>query len=337
MAMVVVTVGSALACSTWSSGRDESAAEDPLVATVDGNEIHLAKVDARIRQELFDREFGDDADSLYEARRMTVDELVDERLLADAAASAGMTTDAYLDSALGALPPITDEEVQQVFDKNRDRLPAEATIDEYDSQLRSYIIDQRIAQVFARLREGSNIQIHVPRNRVEVAASGPGLGPIDAPMVIVAFSDFQCPFCARAAPTLQILHERHPDDLRIVYRHMPLSFHGQARLAAIGAVCADSQGRFWDYHDALFADQNALERNDLIAHATTLGLDADAFATCLDDPSSAAVVDMDAADAEALGVTGTPTFFVNGLKLTGARPVEHFEAVLVEESTRVAP
>ena len=91
------------------------------------------------------------------------------------------------------------------------------------------------------------------------------------------------------------------------------------------------------HHDVVFADQSALGRDDLIAHATTVGLDTGSFSSCLDDPAAAAVVDGDSAEAEALGVTGTPTFYINGLKLTGARPVEHFEAVLAEEPPRPSP
>lgn len=336
--LIVASLATALACSTWSSGGDESEADDgPVVATVDGTTIRLADLDERIRQALFEREFGDDASSLYEARRSTIEEMIDERLVTDAAAAAGTTPDQYLDSALAALPPVSDGEIEQLFDENRARLPAEATLEDYADQIRAHLDERRIEQVFAQLRKASEIQISVPQERAEVVASGPGLGPVDAPLVIVEFSDFQCPFCARAVPILKALHERHPDDLRIVYRHMPLSFHEHARLAAIGGVCADRQNRFWEYHDALFADQSAISRDDLIARASTLGLEPGDFASCLDDPAAAAIVDQDAADAEALGLTGTPTFFVNGLKLTGARPVEHFEAVLVEETARLAP
>lgn len=327
----------ALACSTWNSGDDDAPTDDPIVATVNGEAIRLGDLDERIRRELFEREFDNDPGSLYEARSSTIDDMIDERLLNEAARAAGVPADDYLEGALDALPPVSDAEIQQLFDDNLDRLPPGATLEDYETQLRAHLDGQRIGQVFANLRNAANVEISVPRERIDVAATGPALGPLDAPVVIIEFSDFQCPFCARAVPILKALHDRHPDDVRIVFRHMPLSFHGNARIAAIGAVCAEAQGRFWDYHDALFANQKALGRDDLIAQATALGLDSGAFATCLDDPASAAVVDSDNATAVALGLTGTPTFFVNGLKLTGARPLEQFEAIIAEEKATRAP
>jgi len=328
---------STLACSTWSSGDDEAPTDDPIVATVNGEAIRLGDLDDRIRRELFEREFADDPGSLYEARSSTIDDMIDERLLSEAAQAAGVPTEDYLESALDALPPVSDAEVQQLFDDNLDRLPPGASIEAYEPQLRAHLDGQRVGQVFANLRNAANVEIAVPRERIDVAATGPALGPSDAPVVIIEFSDFQCPFCARAVPILKALHARHPEDVRIVFRHMPLSFHGNARIAAVGAVCADAQGRFWDYHDALFANQKALGRDDLIAQANTLGLEPEAFTTCLDDPASAAIVDSDSASAVALGLTGTPTFFVNGLKLTGARPLEQFEAIIADEKAARTP
>jgi protein-disulfide isomerase len=262
--------------------------------------------------------------------------MIDERLLARAAAETGTTPEAYLETALAALPPIDESDLQALFDANKDRLPADATIDPYREQLRDHLREQRIHEVYARLREDASIRVTLPRERVAVAATGPSLGPAEAPVTIVEFSDFQCPFCGRAVSVVEALHARYPDTVRIVYRHLPLSFHEHARLAAIASVCADEQGRFWDYHDRLFDDQKALAREDLIAHAEALGLDRRAFEACLVAPEPAAVVDADLSAAEEVGATGTPTFFVNGLKLTGARPVEQFEEIIDEELQRVA-
>jgi len=326
---LLASMGSSTGCST--KGPETPS---PPAAMVDGRAIVLADVDERIRRDLFEEEFGSDAERLYSARRAKLDEMIDEQLLAEAAAEAGVSPEAYLEGALTELPPITDEEIQALFEANRDRLPAEATIEPFLPQLRAHIEGRRRESVLADLRSGRDIEISIARERVEVAATGPSIGPDDAPVTIIEFSDFQCPYCARTVKVIEALREAHPDTVRVVYRHLPLSFHGQARLAAIASVCADEQDRFWDYHDLLFGNQNALGRDDLIAHAAELGLDGTQFEACLDGPEAAAIVDTDLAAADELGATGTPTFFINGYKLTGARPLEQFEAIIEEELAR---
>ena len=124
------------------------------------------------------------------------------------------------------------------------------------------------------LRAEAEISIDLPHQRSEVAAIGPSVGPEDAAITLIEFSDYQCPYCSRAVPTLKALIENHPDDLRVVYRHLPLSFHAQARGAAEASVCADEQGLFWEYHDLLFANQRALQPEQLLGYATGLGMNA---------------------------------------------------------------
>jgi len=327
----------ALALAGCANVGDEGATDTAVAGTVDGEPITVAAVDERIEQELFEEEFGGHPDRLYTARREALLDVIDERLLAAAAREAGTPPDEWLAAEIADLPPITEEDLMQLFEAVRDRLPADATLDPYREQLRTHLEEQRVDRVLADLREQAEVDLSLPRERFQVEAIGPSLGPADAPVTIVEFSDFQCPFCARVLPTLRALHERYPQAVRIVYRHLPLPFHEQARLAAVASVCAHRQDRFWDYHDTLFARQEALAREDLIGHAEALGLDVAAFETCLDAADAAAVVQADIEAARAAGATGTPTFFVNGIKMTGARPVEQFETVIEEERERIAP
>jgi protein-disulfide isomerase len=327
----------AAACSTERGAPGPVEGASTAVARVDGDEITLADVDERIRRRLFEEEFGGDPDRLYSARRATLDEMIDEQLLAEAAAEAGQPPERFLDARLAELPPITEADMQALFDANRDRLPADATMEPYREQLRAHLERERTDEVLAALRESTPIEISMPRDRITVDALGPSLGPADAPVTVVEFSDFQCPFCSRAVPVMKALHARYPDDVRIVYRHLPLSFHAQAREAAIAAVCADDQGHFWDYHDLLFENQEDLEREAFVAHAEALDLDLDRFEACLDSDDAAATVDADLRAAEAAGATGTPTFYINGIKLTGARPLEQFEEIVEEERDRLVP
>ncbi|HUP01002.1 MAG TPA: DsbA family protein, partial [Gemmatimonadota bacterium] len=153
-------------------------------------------------------------------------------------------------------------------------------------------------------------------------------GAPDAALVIVEFSDFQCPYCAGARPVLDSLFARHGDHVRLEYRHYPLSMHEHAARAAQAAVEAQRQGAFWPYHDLLFAHQNRLTDADLVGYADSLGLDTAAFAAALAEGRHEAAVQSDVSFGRALGITGTPTFFVNGYRLVGVPPLWVFEVAL---------
>ncbi|GAB2675580.1 Na+/H+ antiporter NhaA [Thalassiella azotivora] len=143
-------------------------------------------------------------------------------------------------------------------------------------------------------------------------------GPVGAPLTLVEYGDFECPFCARTTGVAHDLRETFGDDLRYVFRHLPLDdVHPHAELAARAALAADRQGRFWDLHDVLFAHQDELELEDLLGYAGDLGLDVEAFVRDLEDEALHARVRADVASAEASGARGTPTFFVNGRRHSG--------------------
>jgi protein-disulfide isomerase len=158
-------------------------------------------------------------------------------------------------------------------------------------------------------------------------------GAQEAPVTIVEFSDFHCPFCRSVQPTLTELLKRYEGKVRLVYKHLPLdSLHPQARRASQASWCAGTQGKFWEFHDAVYASGTS-DAGDpaMAAVASQIGLDAGAFATCLAGPQSAQVVDRDVQQGSALGLTGTPGFFINGRELTGAQPLEAFVKVIDEE------
>ncbi|MDG2050871.1 MAG: thioredoxin domain-containing protein [Myxococcota bacterium] len=335
----LIGVGLSGGCENGRGALENGASEaaPQTAAVVDQHIITLTEVDERIQQALFYEAFGDDAASLYAARQEAVDELVGEYLLEQAALADGQTPEAWLDRSLTELPPIGEQEVTDLFEQARDRLPPEAQPEDYAEPLRAFLAGQRIGTILDGLREQAQVKVSLPRQRAQIEAVGPSLGPPSAPVTLVEFSDFQCPYCARAVPTLKALREKYPDELRVVYRHMPLGFHPNARAAAIAATCADAQGLFWPYHDQLFEQQNALTAEDLMTHAEAVGLDAVTFKVCLEAPETAATVDADNLAAESAGVTGTPAFFINGIFLSGAQPLEVFEAVIDEELQQARP
>lgn len=143
-------------------------------------------------------------------------------------------------------------------------------------------------------------------------------GPDDALVTIVVWSDFQCPYCARNAPDLERLADEHPKDVRLIYRHMPISGHRYAQLSAEASVAAAAQGKFWPFADAMFADQDHLDRAGLEAKAQAVGLDMAAFKAALDDRRYHEAVAAEGAAGTALGVSGTPAMFINGSPVEGA-------------------
>jgi protein-disulfide isomerase len=169
------------------------------------------------------------------------------------------------------------------------------------------------------------------RIRVDVAGA-PARGPADAPITIVEWSDFQCPFCARAEETLTRLRQEYPDKIRFVWRDMPLPFHDQARPAAMAARAAGAQGKFWAMHDRLYADHAApLGRERFEKEAAELGLDRKRFGAALDAQAGRSAIDADILAGTKAGANGTPTFFINGKVLTGAQPYETFKARIDDE------
>lgn len=160
------------------------------------------------------------------------------------------------------------------------------------------------------------------------AERGPAKGPEDAPVVIVEFSDFQCPFCSRLATTLDRVGEEFPDEVRIEFRHFPLPFHEHAEPAARAAHCAGEQGRFWEYHDVLFERQRQIGADVFGTWADELDLDVPTFESCMDSDAARDAVQADVEAGDALGVTGTPAFYVNGVQYVGAYPYAEIERVV---------
>jgi protein-disulfide isomerase len=156
----------------------------------------------------------------------------------------------------------------------------------------------------------------------------PMRGTADAPVTIVEFSDFQCGFCFRVNPTVAQLLDRYAGKIRVAFKHSPIEGHTAAPLAHRAAFAAQQQGKFWEMHDRIFANQRDMSREALLGHARALGLDVARFTADLDGAASQAALDRDLAEGAKLGVDGTPTFFINGTPLVGAQPIEDFAAAI---------
>jgi protein-disulfide isomerase len=169
----------------------------------------------------------------------------------------------------------------------------------------------------------------VPAPTAEVNIEGDpwkGVDPSKADVVIVEYSDFECPFCGRAQPTVAALMTKYEGKISLVFKDFPLSFHTNAQISAEAGECADEQGMFWELHDVMFLNQQTLGRDNLIGYAGDVGLDVAEFTTCLDSGDMTAEVTADTSEGSANGVRGTPAFFVNGVLISGAQPQAVFEA-----------
>jgi len=206
------------------------------------------------------------------------------------------------------------------------------------AQIKTYLEQQGQQKArsayYENLQKKYKVDIKMEPVRVDVAATGPATGPATAPVTIVEFSDFQCTFCSRLTPSLQEVEKKYGDKVRLVFRQYPLPFHQNAQKAAEASLCANDQGKFWQLHDAMFSNQNALGVDQLKAKAAELGLNADTFNKCLDSGAKAAAIQADQKDGQAAGVNGTPAMFINGRFINGAVPVDQITTVIDDELRR---
>jgi protein-disulfide isomerase len=181
-------------------------------------------------------------------------------------------------------------------------------------------------------------KIFMEPERTQIVTAGhPARGPATAPVTIVEFSDFECPYCGGLFPTLKAVEKNYPNQVRIVFRQFPLrKMHPRAQKAAEAALCASEQGHFWEMHDSLFGHQENLSDDALKARAVALNINAAAFNACLDSGKEVAAVDKDLAEGADAGVTGTPTMFINGRKVVGNQPYAAIRAVIEDEIQRAA-
>ena len=274
----------------------------------------------------------------FEALDAALQQMVRDELIAKEAAAAGQSVEEYraaeLDSRIAA---VSDADVQAFFDENRARI-GDRTVEQIGPQIRQYLEQQNRQQAeqafFGELEAKYDVVYHLEPPRTEVAAEGPAKGPADAPVTIVEFSDFECPFCSRVVPTLDQVKANYGDKVRIVFRQYPLPMHPNAQKAAEASLCAHDQGKFWELHDAMFADQKGLGVPQLKAKAQELGLDGEQFAQCLDSGKYEDEVKADLRAGTQAGVSGTPAMFINGQMVAGAVPYEQISAVIDAELKR---
>jgi protein-disulfide isomerase len=336
VATLCLCLATAVACETpFGPNGAADAGSQEIAAEVNGRAITVGELDAFIKDELFAQKTAKGAAAkVYDLRSNSVQRMVDHRVVQEAADAAGITPEELLADEAKKIGDVTDAEVTAYFEEHSDQMRG-ATLEQIAPQIRKYLLQIRQGDILVGLREQAGTVLLLEAVRSEVEAVGPSLGPEDAPVTIVEFSDFQCPFCKRTLPTIHSLREQYPDQVRIIYRHLPLdSIHSRARPVAEAAACADVQGKFWEFHDLVFENNKKLSDDDLAGHASELGLEMDAYRQCVSERETQAIVQTDAAAAAGLGISGTPAFFVNGILLSGAKPFADFVKIIDAELAR---
>jgi len=308
--------------------------ESQKLAEVDGTAITRADLDRSGGKAL-----SKAREQLYKLERQKLDEYIGATLLTKEAKNRNVSVSTLLEQEVnGKVRPIAEEEIQNFYDSNKGRLRVEFT--KVSDQIRDYLRDQKVEkqkqEFFAALRSKAKVTTYLkPPSvyRAEVAFAGaPVRGVGQATVTIVKFEDYQCPYCKTVQPTFLELLKRYDGKVKLVHKDLPLEeIHPQARPAAEAARCAGDQGKFWNYHDQLYAQAPKLGTEDLKSAAKEVGLNLASFEQCFTSGKFKAAVQKDLNEGANLGLTGTPAFFINGRELSGAQPVEAFAAIIDEE------
>lgn len=324
----------AAAAATSQTGMTD----DAVIASFDGGKVTYGELKEAIGSRLIQMEV-EYLTQRYQAESGAAEQLLVEKLVEAEAAKRGTTPEELMKVEVEQkTEPVTDAEVQQMYAAMQRQLrgrPLEEVRDGVAAQALQRKQAERFGAWLEELKTTAKASVNVPfpdMPRFDVSIDDdPMRGAKDAPVTIVQFAEFQCPYCGKANATVNQILEDYDGKVRMVYRDFPLSFHDRAIPAAIAANCAGEQGKYWEIHDLMMQDQRSLSDADLLAHANTLQLDVDKWQTCRQDPAQAAEVNADFEAGQALGVTGTPAFFVNGIMLSGALPYDMFAQIIDKE------
>ncbi len=310
--------------------KAQNSATTPI-ATVDGQPIYeqdLMSVAGAKLIELQNQE--------YKLKSEALDRLVLNKLIQAEAKRKGLSVEEFLKQEVDSkIAEPSDDEARGYYFAGRNQTTL--SFDEIKPQLKRLLRAAEIQEArdkyidSLRAKADVAIMLHTPKAEIDYD-TGRVRGDSKAPVTVVEFSDFQCPYCKRVQPTLKDLLAKYEGKIKLAFRDFPLrQLHPQAEMAAEASRCAKEQGKFWEYHDALFADQTRLDEAGLTATAKEMGLDLKSFQSCLDSGKFKAQIEQDIQDGARAGVSGTPGFFINGIFVSGSQPQSEFEKIIDRE------
>ncbi len=335
----VLIVVAMVACSESAKAKVNMVFKDApkpgVVAKVNGEEITEDQLVGDAQVELMQIKKQE-----YDLKMNQLNKLITERVLGAEAKKDGMAnSEEYIQKkVLKGEIKISDAEYKKfVKEKN---IPESNINEQVKDRIFSYMKEQKkeemVQAAVAKLTKGNPVEVYFkkPKSNIQVSVGdSPVTGGENAKVTIIEFSDFQCPFCGRAAKTVNDVKKKYGNKIKLAFKHFPLPMHKDAGPAAEASMCVYEQGKdkFWKFHDIAFANQDKLSADDLAKHAKAAGADEKKFKECFDAHKFADAVKKDQAYGEKLGVRSTPTFFINGQLLSGALPIESFSEVIDEE------
>jgi protein-disulfide isomerase len=326
-----------LLCFLGAEVFPEGVPKNAPLALINGDPISAKEVEMPLGAQISKLE-----EQIYALKRQRLEGLIQMRLLAKEASKRGLSIPALLEAEVTTkISPVTDQEIETHYQANKAKYPGDNYRQTIQSQLENQRRGARQQAFIQALRAQANIVINLkppPVYRADVSAQGaPIRGSENAPVTIIEFSDFHCPYCKQVQPTLKRILSDYGDRVKLAYRDFPIDqLHPNARKAAEAARCANDQGKFWEFHDKLYGGGTDASPETLTRLAREIDMDVVAFQQCIAVRKHGSGIDRDIEEATKLGVNGTPGFFINGRLVSGAQPYEGFAQVINEELAHAA-
>lgn len=336
--VLVFAVVSACTNVTQAKGKTNIVVKDNppkpgVVARIGGEDITEEQLIGDDKMEFFELE-----KRRYELKMERIQQIAQDRLVAKEAQKAGMSPNDFIEKkVVKGDENVSDKEVKKFIEERH--IP-ESQAAQYKDRIIGFLKGQKrqeaIQAYLGKLTKDSPVEVYFKRPKIEVQVdpgNGPSFGGKDAKVQVVEFSDFQCPYCSRAAETVSQIKKKYGNKIRLTFRHFPLQMHPNARPASEASMCVNEQGadKFWKFHDLAFKSQDKLDAAGLEGFAKQAGADVAKFNDCVKAKKYADFVQKDFEYGDKVGVRSTPTFFINGQLVAGALPIESFSEIIDEE------
>jgi protein-disulfide isomerase len=330
------------ASATGTPAQTPGSDESGIAATVGGDVITNRRLDVLLGAKLLETQR-----EIYRMKMEKLDQLIVEMVLDKEAKEQGKTADALLEQVTpaGSIPPVEEAEVDKYMQENQQRLQAyQGSIPDLRERVKAYLGQQKRSQIITNYAHGLEAKYGVrvlvampnpPKVKVDTRGA-PTLGPSDAPVTVVEFSDYQCPACRATHQVVKEVRAAYGDKVQWIYKEYPLKRHKDAFVAAEASHCAEDQGKFWEYQEALFTAPD-LSADNLVNIAGLLGMSREKFSQCLHDSRHKALVEKNVRDAVEAGVDRTPTFMINGTVTAGGPSLDTFKSMIDAELKKVEP
>jgi len=333
--LIGLGLGAALSLFAGVSALAQS--DTTVVAEVGGVKVTMAELEQEESAKLLSAHY-----TYYQAETKALDELVNKRLLEQKAKSEGLTTEQLIDRDIKSqVKDPTEDQMKVYYEGLETEQPYDAVRQKILDKIRDVRTNKLTAAYVRALRAETPVFIALapPHVSVENANAAATIGPKAPVVTLVEFADYECPYCQKVAADLKRLQHDLGDKVALSYKDFPLPMHQDAEKAAEAGRCAGKQGKFWELHDEMFHTK-ALGVDQIKEQATKLGLDVALFDKCLDSGEEAAAVEVDRKEGVKLGITGTPSFFINGHFLSGALDYASLKKVVdqqIAEASRQTP